>query len=160
MSDMSVISNGSGGTGRSGGSGASELTASYLVGRADRIIRAQLEEALVGTGLSLPEFTALSVLASRPGLSNARLARRSLVTPQAMHKVMRSLEDAGLVTRTAPPTGGRTLEAVITQSGAKVLKDVLPRVQAAEDRTLLALNAPERREFIRLLTLASSAALT
>jgi DNA-binding MarR family transcriptional regulator len=160
MSDMSVISGRKGRSGPSGGSGPSELTASYLVGRADRIIRARLEEALVGTGLSLPEFTALSVLASRPGLSNARLARRSLVTPQAMHKVMRSLEDAGLVARTTPPTGGRTLEAVITESGAKMLEDVLPRVQAAEDRTLLALDASERREFIRLLTLASSTALT
>ena len=69
----------------------SDVTASYLIGRADRIISTHLEAALQGSGLSLPEFTALSVLATRPGLSNARLARRSLVTPQAMHKVIRSL---------------------------------------------------------------------
>ncbi len=137
----------------------SELTASYLIGRADRIISGQLEAALHGTGLSLPEFTALSVLAARPGLSNAQLARRSLVTPQAMHKVIRSLEEAGLVTRTAPPHGGRTLETVITEAGSKLLADMLPRIAAAEDRTLIALDDDERRELVRLLTLATSSSL-
>lgn len=137
----------------------SELSASYLIGRADRIISAQLETALLGTGLSLPEFTALSVLAARPGLSNARLARRSLVTPQAMHKVIRSLEQAGLVTRSTPPEGGRTLETMITEEGSSVLADVLPRVAAAEDHTLLALDDAERVELVRLLTLATSSSL-
>ena len=133
-----------------------ELTASYLIGRADRLISAQLEAALHGSGLSLPEFTALSVLAARPGLSNARLARRSLVTPQAMHKVIRSLEEAGLVTRTAAPHGGRTLEAEITDAGSKLLDDMLPRIADAEDNTLTALDASERRELVRLLTLVTS----
>ena len=79
-------------------------TASYLIGRADRIVSAGLEAALADSGLSLHEFTTLSVLTARPKLSNAELARRSLVTPQAMHKVIRSLEDAGLVTRAAAPS--------------------------------------------------------
>jgi DNA-binding MarR family transcriptional regulator len=137
----------------------SELTASYLIGRADRIISTQLEAALSESGLSLPEFTALSVLAARPGLSNARLARRSLVTPQAMHKVIRSLEEAGLVTRSAPPHGGRTLETEITDAGSKLLTEMLPRIAAAEDRTLIALDEAERHELIRLLTLATSSSL-
>jgi DNA-binding MarR family transcriptional regulator len=129
---------------------------SYLVGRADRIVSARLEEALEGTGLRLSEFTALSVLAARPGLSNARLARRSLVTPQAMHKVIRSLEEAGLVERTAPPEGGRTLAATITDAGAELVAELLPRAAAAEDRALAALDPAERRELVRLLTLATA----
>ncbi len=133
-----------------------EQTASYLIGRADRIVRAQLEAALVESGLSLTEFTALSVLASRPGLSNARLARRSLVTPQAMHKVVRSLENAGLVERTALPEGGRALATTITAAGAAVVAELLPRIQRAEDRTLHALDAGRRRELVRLLKLATS----
>ncbi len=134
----------------------SEVTASYLIGRADRMIGTQLAAALLGSGLSLPEFTALSVLAARPGLSNARLARRALVTPQAMHKVIRSLEHAGLVARTTPPEGGRALETVITEAGSDLLSVVLPRVAEAEDRTLMALDADERHELVRLLTLATS----
>ena len=134
----------------------SDFTASYLIGRVDRIISAQLEVALSGSGLSLPEFTALSVLAARPGLSNARLARRSLVTPQAMHKVIRSLEEAGYVTRTAPPHGGRTLEAEITEAGSTLLEEMLPRITEAEDRTLASLDESERRELVRLLTLVTA----
>lgn len=133
-----------------------EQTASYLIGRTDRLIRSQLEEALDGTGLSLTEFTALSVLAMRPGLSNAQLARRSLVTPQAMHKVVRSLESAGLVTRAPLPEGGRELATTITEAGARLVTRVLPRIAAAEDRTLHALGADERRELVRLLTLANA----
>ena len=134
-----------------------EQTASYLIGRTDRLVRAQLEAALVESGLSLAEFTALSVLASRPGLSNARLARRSLVTPQAMHKVVRSLERAGLVERNALPEGGRALATTITTAGAAVVAELLPRIEQAEDRTLHALDAADRRELVRLLTLAIEA---
>lgn len=133
-----------------------EQTASYLIGRTDRLIRTQLETALEGTGLSLTEFTALSVLATRPGLSNARLARRSLVTPQAMHKVIRSLETAGLVARAPLPEGGRQLATTITSAGSRLVAEVLPRIAAAEDRTLQALDAAERRELVRLLTLANT----
>lgn len=134
----------------------SEQTASYLIGRTDRIIRAKLEAVLAESGLSLAEFTALSVLAKRPGLSNARLARRSLVTPQAMHKVVRSLERAGLVRRASTPEGGRALATTITEAGERSVAEILPRIKAAEDHTLHALDAAERRELVRLLLLASS----
>jgi DNA-binding MarR family transcriptional regulator len=133
-----------------------EQTASYLIGRTDRLIRAQLEQVLEGTELSLTEFTALSVLATRPGLSNARLARRSLVTPQAMHKVVRSLESAGLVTRSPLPEGGRVLATTITTAGKRLVAQVLPRIADAEDRTFSALDAAERCELVRLLTLANT----
>ncbi len=134
----------------------SDLTTSYLIGRADRIVRQQLEEVLAGSGLSISEFTTLSVLTARPGLSNARLARRALVTPQAMHKVIRSLEEAGYVVRTAPPHGGRSLEAAITEAGSQLLDEMLPRIAEAEERTLSPLDASERRELVRLLAVVTS----
>lgn len=134
-----------------------EPTVSYLIGRADRLVRAQLDEALRETELSVPELTALSVLETRPGLSNARLARRSLVTPQAMHKVVRSLEERQLVKRTAAPSGGRTLETVITEMGAQKLRELRPLLRDAEDRALFALGADDRAELLRLLTVVGSA---
>jgi DNA-binding MarR family transcriptional regulator len=136
----------------------SELTTSYLIGRADRIVRQHLEEALAGSGLTIAEFTTLSVLRARPGLSNARLARRALVTPQAMHKVIRSLEDAGLVSRTAAAQGGRALEARITEAGASLVAMLLTQVAEIEDDIFAALDAQDRRELLRLLVLATSTA--
>lgn len=128
-----------------------ELRTSYLVGRADRVMRAGLDEALTEAGVTVAELTVLSVLTGRPGLSNARLARRSLVTPQAMHKVIRSLEERGLVSRTSPATGGRSLETVITDAGRRLLGEVEPMVTAAEDAFLAPLDAPERDAFETML---------
>ncbi len=48
---------------------------------------------------------------------------------------------------------------MITEAGSKLLADMLPRIAAAEDRTLIALDDDERRELVRLLTLATSSSL-
>ena len=134
----------------------SDPTLSYLIGRTDRMVQAQLGDALADAGLTLAELTALSVLAERPGLSNARLARRSLVSPQAMHKVMRSLEEQEFVSRHAAPGGGRSLEAFITEAGTAKLQEMRPLLELAEDRALAALKPSDRTELLRLLKLASS----
>lgn len=128
-----------------------ETRTTYLVGRSDRILRAELEDALEPSGLSLSEATVLSVLAARPGLSNAGLARRALVTPQAMHKVIRSLEGHGLIRRLLSPEGGRSLETSITEHGRTVLGDAEDRMAAAEDRFLEGLDDEERRMLRSLL---------
>jgi hypothetical protein len=57
-------------------------TTSYLIGRTSRVMSVALTQALEGSGVTVMELTALSVIADRPGLSNARLARRSLVSPR------------------------------------------------------------------------------
>lgn len=124
---------------------------SYLVGRADRVLRAELERCLEDSELTLNEVTALSVLAARPGLSNARLARRSLVTPQAMHKVISHLESSGLVQRTGSPNGGRSLETTVTAEGTAALADAEAKMTAAEAVFLEPLDATERRRFRELL---------
>ena len=70
-------------------------------------------------GLSVPEYTALSILAAVPGLSNAQLARRSLITPPAMLEVLASLERRGLVERHADPQHGRIRRAELTEEGTR-----------------------------------------
>lgn len=124
---------------------------SYLVGRADRVLRAELERVLEDSELTLSEVTTLSVLAARPGLSNARLARRSLVTPQAMHKVIRQLETAGLVERAGSPSGGRSLETTVTAEGRALLDRVESKMAAAEAVFLDPLDPAERRQLRTLL---------
>jgi DNA-binding MarR family transcriptional regulator len=128
-----------------------ETRTSYLVGRADRVLRAELEQFLEGSDLTLNELTTLSVLAARPGLSNARLARRSLVSPQAMHKVISHLESSGLVERTGSPAGGRALETTVTAKGRAALTLAEAQMTAAEAVFLEPLDADERRRFRDLL---------
>jgi len=133
-----------------------EQRAGYLVGRADRVLRAKLDEALSDVGITVTELTALSVMASRPGLSNARLARRSLVTPQGMHKIMTSLESGGYVTRSA--SDGRKLAAYITDKGSEMLDRVEPLMDAVERDFMSALSPAEREQFVDMLLRVSGLA--
>jgi DNA-binding MarR family transcriptional regulator len=123
----------------------------YLVGRVDRVMTSLLEDAIVPLGVTLTELTALSVLAVRPGLSNARLARRSLVSPQAMHKVMRSLEEAGLVIRAVSEQGGRSLHAQITDRGLDVLERADELLDEVERRFTESLDPADREALEALL---------
>jgi DNA-binding MarR family transcriptional regulator len=94
---------------------------SYVIGRLDRVLRRRLAAALEPTGLTLPAYTALSVLRTRDGLSNAQLARRSLVTPQSMSEVLALLVEHGYVTRRAEPGHGRIIRTEITRAGTQAL---------------------------------------
>lgn len=131
-----------------------DVRPSYLIGRLDRLIRAEFEEVLTEAGLTLPEYTAMSVLSARPGFSSAQLARRSLITPQAMGKVVIELERRGYIRR--PPTGssGRARGIVLSRKGQTALAKVQPHIAAAEQAVLHRLSATQRDQLVELLQLA------
>jgi DNA-binding MarR family transcriptional regulator len=95
----------------------------YVIGRVDRGVRNELGRRLRPWALSVAQFTALSVLATRPGLSNAQLARRSLITPQAMNEVLAALERRGLIRRTVDPGHARILLTTVTDEGEALLEE-------------------------------------
>jgi DNA-binding MarR family transcriptional regulator len=96
---------------------------SYVVGRLDRAIRRGLDESLRPMGLSWPQYTMLSVLRARPGLSNAQLARRSMITPQSMSEIVLAMEARGLIVRHRDPTHHRILRAELTAEGESLLAE-------------------------------------
>jgi len=124
---------------------------SYLVGRLDRVLRRALGEALAPHGLTVAEYTTLSVLATRSGLSNAQLARRALITPQAMNEVLARLERRRLVRRTADAAHGRIRRTELTAAGTRLLTAADGLVDAVERDLLRALPAADRRRLGALL---------
>jgi DNA-binding MarR family transcriptional regulator len=114
-----------------------------------------MSRRLAPEGLSVPEFTALSVLSVRGGLSNAELARRSFVTPQAMNQVLASLEEKELVTR--PAAGGqarghhRARGAKLTAKGRRSVARAQTLVDEIEDQAFATLTEDERRALTSLL---------
>jgi DNA-binding MarR family transcriptional regulator len=100
---------------------ATNPTLLYLVGRIDRVVRRAIDDVVRHRGLSVNQYTTLSVLARRGGLSNAQLARRALVSPQSMNEVLLTLEQRGLVRRKAHPEHGRILQARLTAKGRRLL---------------------------------------
>src|SRR3954452_4416519 len=89
----------------------------YMVGRVNQGIRRQMRARLNECELSVAEYTTLSVLESRPELSNAQLARRALVTPQSMIEILGQLEERGLIRRPVDPHHARILRATLTPKG-------------------------------------------
>jgi DNA-binding MarR family transcriptional regulator len=136
--------------GRADNSGM-EPRASYLVGRLDRLLRRQLGDALVPHRLTLAEYTALSVLASRDGLSNAQLARRTLITPQSMNEVLARLVEARLVRRSRDPLHRRVLRAELTDEGRERLAAADAVVVEVERRMLAGLAGDDRQRLLASL---------
>jgi DNA-binding MarR family transcriptional regulator len=86
------------------------------------VLRRRLGAAVEPAGLTLPAYTALSVLRAQNGLSNAQLARRSLVTPQSMSEVLTLLVEHGYVCRRAEPGHGRIIRTELTKAGRRALE--------------------------------------
>lgn len=124
---------------------------SYLIGRIDRAVRRELDEVLSPADLNLAQYTAMSVLATRPGLSNAQLARRSMVTPQAMHQALGGLAERGLIERKPHPTRGRVLCVELTDEGFAVLDQLNAAVDDAEDRLMEPLDKTQRLHLLAAL---------
>ena len=114
---------------------------SYLIGRLDRVLRRRLSAAVEPAGLTLPAYTALSVLRAQDGLSNAQLARRSLITPQSMSEVLARLVEHGYVRRRPAP--GRAIRLELTPSGSRALARCDRAVDEVEQEMLGGLRAAE-----------------
>ena len=116
---------------------------SYVIGRVERVLRRRLAVAVEPAGLTLPAYTALSVLRVQDGLSNAQLARRSLVTPQSMSEVLTLLVDLGYVRRRAEPGHGRIIRTELTKAGGRALERCDRAVDQVEQEMLSDLGADE-----------------
>lgn len=129
---------------------------SYLVARLDRLVRSQLTEVLEPFDLSVTQYTLLSVLEHRPGLSNAQLARRSYITAQAMHQVVNGLEERGLISRRVSPDHGRIQLTELTDEGVATLKACDEEVTRLEERVFGGLGEKGQERLRDLLQAAIS----
>jgi DNA-binding MarR family transcriptional regulator len=130
---------------------------SYLIKWVERGLRTALDAALRPLNVSTPEYTTLSVLGRRGGLSSAQLARRAFVSPQAMNQIVMSLEQNGWIERSADPNHGRILQARLTRGGRAVLA-ACDRATAHVERQLIAgLSAQEADALRRSLERCATA---
>ena len=111
----------------------------------DRVVRRAIDDVVKSHGLSVNQYTTLSVLAHRSGLSNAQLARRSLVSPQSANEVLLGLEQRGLVRRRAHPEHGRILQTRLTAKGRRTLAACDTHVHEVENAMVKALDAKQQK---------------
>lgn len=125
---------------------AAQTSIAYLVGRLDRIVRQQLGAVTAQFELTVAQYTALSVLKARSPLSNAQLARRVFITPQAMNELVQALEHKGLVARQADPDHRRVVQMLLTPAGEALVSKCDRVARRLEDRMLRQLAASEREQ--------------
>ncbi|PHM61719.1 putative HTH-type transcriptional regulator [Xenorhabdus ishibashii] len=104
----------------------------YLLRQAHAAHRIRMERALQDIGLTLPQFSVLTMLAEYPKASGAELARLSLLTPQTMSVIVGNLERAGMVLRRPHKEHGRIQIIEITDAGRELLVRCKSAVQPTE----------------------------
>jgi DNA-binding MarR family transcriptional regulator len=106
----------------------------YLVRQASGLIRLAMERALADLDVTPPQFTVLTMIVAYPGLSGADLARLTFLTPQTVNVIVRNLQRAGAIEKTAHAGHGRILQLTVTARGMALLKRCRARVARVEDR--------------------------
>jgi DNA-binding MarR family transcriptional regulator len=121
---------------------------SYVVARLERAVRREIGRLVGPRGLSVAQYTTLSILRSRSGLSNAQLARRLWVTPQSMNEVISALERMGLIHRVPDAGNRRILRTALTPHGRETLAACDADILVMEERMLLDLSEESHDELI------------
>ena len=114
----------------------SSLRLAYVIGSLDRILRRRMSEALAPLGVTLAQFTALSVLEAKGQASNAQVAERSFITPQSANEVMNVMASRNWVSREPDPTHGRIVLLQLTDEGRVVLRQCELAVKTIEKQMM------------------------
>jgi DNA-binding MarR family transcriptional regulator len=122
-----------------------------LVKRAEQAMIRTKSTALKSVGLTPSQYVALFELDRQPGITAATLARACLVTPQAMMILLKTMEQQGLITRSAHPRHPSVLELHMTEVGREALHAGLERVDPIEQRVFAAFSSKDQTVFREFL---------
>ena len=112
----------------------------YLLRQAHQAFRSVAQAELAPLGLTLPQYSVLSVADAEPGLSGAELARDSMLTPQTTNEIVTLLIKAGLLERRPDPRDKRLRRMFVTAAGRDVVAHAREVVYAVERRMTASLD--------------------
>ncbi len=115
----------------------------YAVKQVELVVRARLDELLRGHGVTVLQYTALTVLERRDALTAAELARNSFVTTQSMADLISALERQKLIERRRDPEDRRRVLLNLSPAGIELMRACSPEVDSLERRMVAGLNAAE-----------------
>jgi len=106
---------------------------------------------LAVVGLHVGQAMVLIEFWQPDGLRGGELACRLGVEPPTVTKMLRRLEDLGLLERRPDPADARSFRVYLTEKGRALEVPVMRRWERAEAQTFGVLDPAERRELGRLL---------
>jgi DNA-binding MarR family transcriptional regulator len=132
----------------------------HMVKSLEQELSGAKDAALRPMGLTVPQYSALLVIADTPGISGAELARRCLVTPQTMTTVLGNLTVKGLIERRTVPGQGRAMETTITAAGKRLLNRADKKILEVEELLNGQLSKADQQSLRKLLEKCRSAFAT
>ena len=126
----------------------------YALKRAQHALHSTMDAELRDYGLSVSQYACLEILAARPRISNADLARDAFVSRQAMHQLLTGLGATGLVSAVGE---GRGRRYALTAEGRTRLRTASSTVAAIEQRMIATLSRAEREQLHRQLSICATA---
>lgn len=128
-----------------------ETSIGYVLKEAASALRSAMEDVLRPLGMNVTRYACLELLAQRPGLSSAELARGAFVTRQSMNVLLQALVRDGHVSRAAEASVGKVLPTTLTAAGRSKLREATEAVRAVEVAMLSGLSPAEQGEAFRAL---------
>ncbi|RJP71637.1 MAG: MarR family transcriptional regulator [Comamonadaceae bacterium] len=125
----------------------------FLLRRTHQISAAVFESACATVGLTPAQYGVLTVLASEPGLDQTRLARALAFDKVTVMRVLKGLEERGLLERRISEHSRRQMAVALTPAGEKLLQRARAPAERAYQRLLSPLTPPQREQLIVLLQL-------
>lgn len=123
----------------------------YVIKQLELVLRPRFIKLCADVGMTAPQYTALTVLRRRPGITSSELARRSFVRAQTMAMTLEPLLDAGHVSREPDPTNGRRMRLFLTESGERAIKQLSGPLAELEATLTDGFTSEERDQFAELL---------
>ena len=125
----------------------SDVTLLYLVKQVELAVRSRLDDVTAAFGLTSLQYTALTVLARKPGLTSAELARNSFVRAQTMAQMTSYLEEKNFLRREADPDSKRQFLLFLTPTGEEIVRELQAPVAEIEKALVAKLDPEHVREF-------------
>jgi DNA-binding MarR family transcriptional regulator len=129
----------------------------YTVKQVELAIRRHLDDLLKPAGITALQYTALTVLRRRDGLTLTELAHNSFVTVQSMADLVRTLLRRNLISRRQDPRHGRRQLVSLTAAGRTLLDEYEGEVRRLEEAMLSPLSDTEAGQLRRMLAECRSA---
>ena len=130
---------------------AQEATVALL--RTASVVSRTVSRALEPSGLSLAQYNALRIIrgAGTAGVATLAVRERMIEEGTTITRILDKLEAAGLIRRTRSQPDRRQVLCVATAKGLRLLAELDPRVDAADETAMAGLGAERLGTLLALL---------
>ncbi|MBA3258483.1 MAG: MarR family transcriptional regulator [Gemmatimonadales bacterium] len=128
-----------------------EATVALL--RTASVVSRTLGRVVEPHGLSLAQYNALRIVrgAGRAGVATLAVRERMIEEGTTITRILDKLEAAGLIRRKRSEPDRRQVLCYVTEKGGRLLTELDPKVDAADEAAVAALGATRTEDFVRML---------